>query len=155
MAHQLFPCDLMFVHRDAEAVDPRLRVQEICRAIPQREGLSHVPLVPVRMTEAWLLIDESAIRRATDNPNGTIALAMPRNSKLEHIADPKDMLRQLLITASGKSGRNRRRFVRRIPERVHRMADLIEDFSPLCGLPAFSAFRERTRIALRELCLAQ
>jgi hypothetical protein len=37
----------------------------------------HIPVVPVRMTEAWLLADEFAIRSAPGNPNGTQSLDLP------------------------------------------------------------------------------
>src|SRR5690606_18674132 len=73
---RLYPCDVLVVHRDAERdpVDLRLAEIERARSSARIEG-SLVPVVPVRMTEAWLLFDESAIRRAADNPNGTVDLA--------------------------------------------------------------------------------
>src|SRR5579863_5402046 len=65
-ALELYPCDLLFVHRDAEAQAPQLRSAEINAAVEEiwRAGVApipHVCVVPVRMQEAWLLIDESAI----------------------------------------------------------------------------------------------
>jgi hypothetical protein len=75
-ALDLYPCDLLFVHRDAEKGPPEERIAEIDAA---RNGLATcaVPVVPVRMQEAWLLIDEAALRRAAGNPNGPMPLAMP------------------------------------------------------------------------------
>jgi len=45
------------------------RVREIREAVTH----PHVALVPVRMTEAWFLHDEEAIRRASGNPNGRVS----------------------------------------------------------------------------------
>ena len=64
-ALEAYPCDSLFVHRDAERDSPELRRQEIQKAV---EGLGakmivpHICVVPIRMTEAWLLFEEAAIR---------------------------------------------------------------------------------------------
>jgi hypothetical protein len=55
-ALDLYPCDLLFVHRDAENQPPGLRRDEIERAIEvmriQRPVPPTVPVIPVRMQEA-------------------------------------------------------------------------------------------------------
>jgi hypothetical protein len=56
------PCDLLFVHRDADNQHPALRHAEIANAVGTQR---FVAVVPIRETEAWLLIDESAIAHAT------------------------------------------------------------------------------------------
>jgi len=132
--------DLLFVHRDAERESPEQRHTEI----PHSAEI--VPVVPVRMTEAWLLIDEGALRRAADNPNGKTPLQMPSFGKLEDI-DAKTTLHQLLRNASGKTGRRLKRF--RVERAVYRLAELIEDYSPLKRLPAFCAFRKRLEETLQ------
>jgi len=48
---QSYHPDVIFVHRDAEAQSDEARLREI----PDEDHI--VPVVPVRMTEAWLLID--------------------------------------------------------------------------------------------------
>ena len=67
-----YPCDLLFVHRDSEGQEPAQREDEIQLAI---SGIANfpafpIPVIPVRMSETWLLIDEKAIREAVANPNG-------------------------------------------------------------------------------------
>ncbi len=99
-----------------------------------------VPVVPVRMTEAWLLIDEGAIRRAASNPNGTQELELPAIARLEDLSDPKTALHDMLLKASEKRGRRLDQFRKRIPSAVHRVAELITDFRPLRQLDAFRAF---------------
>ena len=73
-ALDLFPCDILFIHRDAEGDRPQDRYQEIHEAaqilVQRTYNIPHICVVPVRMTEAWLLFDEKAIRKAAGNPNG-------------------------------------------------------------------------------------
>lgn len=145
-----FPCDLLFVHRDAEREPPQARFSEIARAAAGVDGRI-VPVVPVRMTEAWLLFDEAAIRRAAGNPNGRVSLELPRIEDLERLPDPKRTLRQCLLTASELNRRRRDRLARDLPQRILRVADLIDDFAPLDTLPAFRELRRRTAIAVAEL----
>ncbi|MBI3001885.1 MAG: DUF4276 family protein [Deltaproteobacteria bacterium] len=138
-ALKLYPCDVLFVHRDAENQNPDLRYREIEEAMERVTaeigGRHYVCVVPVRMQEAWLLISQSAIRRAAGNPNGTKALALPDVSEIESIPSPKNRLLQLLKDASELTGRRLKKF--RPTKHVHLIAANISDFSPLCQLPAF------------------
>ena len=137
----LYPCDLLFVHRDAERQPAVHRVQEIDRAITDAgaDGPISLPpavyVVPVRMQEAWLLFDEAALRLAASNPHGSVALELPRVASLEDVPNPKEILHHLLREASGLSGRRKKN----VPVGAHayRLAELIDDFSPLRVLPAF------------------
>jgi hypothetical protein len=143
-----FPCDFLFVHRDAEREAPARRREEIIQAA-QEAGISTVIcIVPVRMTEAWLLFDESAIRTAAGNPKGDAALKLPSLKRTESEPDPKTILRQALEAASESSGRKLKQFQRDIPSLVPRVAELIEDFSPLRALSAFRAFETDVHRAL-------
>ena len=78
---ELYPCDLLFVHRDAEREPLQTRIQEIENALTHAGKSQFLPpaicVVPVRMQEAWLLFDEAAIRRAAGNPNGRERLDLP------------------------------------------------------------------------------
>ena len=136
---ELYPCDLLFVHRDAETASLATRKDEIARALEQAQKRLALPpavcVSPIRMQEAWLLFDEPAIRRAAGNPHGSQRLALPKLKTVESLPDPKEMLYECLRTASGLSGRHLRKFRERSV--VHRVADLIEDFAPLRKLSAF------------------
>jgi hypothetical protein len=149
-AYQQWPCDLLFIHRDAERMPLEKRIDEILVAA-SAIGLAHVPVVPVRMTEAWLLIDENAIRRAADNPNGASELPIPALRRLEHETAPKALLHSCLIAASEKTGRRLDQFRRSLPRRAHRVADFISDFSPLRELAAFARFEATTREVVASL----
>lgn len=102
--------DIVFVHRDAENQDPSRRSGEV-RAGAVAAGVAAdrvVPVVPVRMTEAWLLLDEGAIRRVAGRPNDATPLGLPGVGAIEGIADPKQLLRDALLEAGAPSGRRRR-----------------------------------------------
>jgi len=146
-ALDLYPCDILFVHRDAEREPHAMRLEEIRRAA---DGLGDptVPVVPVRMQEAWLLFDEQAIRRAAGNPSGKVALALPSLHRLESLPDPKDVLHELLVTASEYHGRRRKRF--NPAQAALRLGEILEDFSPLRELPAFADTERRTLAVLAD-----
>jgi len=107
-----------------------------------------VCVVPVRMQETWLLFDEAALRSAADNPKGRMPLEIPPIKKLEEVPNPKDLLWNLLSAASGLRPGRLRRFAP--APRTHRLADIIEDFSPLRRLPAFQALEEDLKLILTE-----
>jgi hypothetical protein len=137
---EIYPCDLLFVHRDAEREPREHRVAEIENAKRSITELGSTPVlcvIPVRMQEAWLLFDEMAIRWAAGNRNGKMPLHLPQLRTLEQLPDPKDILHELLREASGLHGRRRQR----VPTAFYaqRVAEFIEDFSPLRALPAFQA----------------
>ena len=136
-AVEFYPCDVLFVHRDAEWETRETRVEEISSAARDAGQDQLVCVVPVRMTEAWLLMDEHAIRLAAGNPNGKTPLGLPRPTELENIRDPKDLLYRALRTASSRRGRRLTQF--RVNQAVHRILNYMSDFSMLRKLSAFQA----------------
>jgi hypothetical protein len=141
-AIELYPCDLLFVHRDADSSPPELRHREItvelAAALADQQAVPSVQVVPVRMTEAWLLFDQAAIRSAAGNPAGRMPLGLPSLARTESEPDPKARLNSALRTASGQSGRRLAAFNMAGAQR--RVAALIVDFAPLRQLPAFQRF---------------
>lgn len=140
-ALELYPCDILFIHRDAERELRQQRIAEIEHAladIPMRLRVAReICVVPVRMTEAWLLFDEAAIKQAAGNRQSQERLDLPPLRRLEDVPNPKQILHNCLRRASGLRGRRLDQFP--VHERVRRLAELIEDFSPLRELPAFRA----------------
>ncbi|MBI0328728.1 DUF4276 family protein [Burkholderia plantarii] len=123
---ELFPSDLLFIHRDAEREPLETRVQEIQTALAEcaSQHLPHICLVPMRMTESWLLLDEPAIRSAAGNPDGRTPLRLPKVAAVEGLADPKSKLFESLTAAAEVTGRHRRRFS---PEAArHRVAEILD-----------------------------
>ena len=145
---QLFPCDLLFIHRDAETASLDDRLNEIRQAVADasigNEISDVICVVPVRMTEAWLLFDIDAIRQAAGNPNGTMPLQLPtRPSDIESLPDPKGVLHRALRTAKEYGTHRRRRFD--VNMAVQRVPECIEDFSPLRSLSAFATLEEEVK----------
>jgi len=145
-AVELYPCELLFVHRDAEAQGRAVRVQEITDALAAAPPA--VCVVPVRMQEAWFLFNEQAIRKAAGKPNGRDRLNLPALRATERHADPKGTLYRALITASATTGRRRQHFP--LGERARRLAELIDDYSPLRALPAFRSLEADLRQVLSD-----
>jgi Domain of unknown function (DUF4276) len=150
MSVDLYPCDLLFIHRDAEKEPHQYRVNEIQRAISQLPD--RIPpivcVVPVRMTEAWLLFDISALRKAASNPNGKVSLSLPSLKKIEDEPDPKRILNGLLREASELSSQRLKKFSE--SDRVHRLSELIIDFSPLRKLPSFLALESEIECVIEQ-----
>lgn len=145
-AIELYPCDVLFVHRDAEKQPAEFRVAEIraaVAALPPQIQRPAVAIVPVRMLEAWLCFNERAIRNAAGNPNGTAPLGLPQLNRIESRPDPKEDLRKALLAACELSGRRLKKF--NTAAAFWRIVDHIEDFSPLRELPAFQAFEKSIR----------
>jgi hypothetical protein len=151
-AAELYPCDVLFVHRDAERADPSARRSEIAAAkevAERRVGrLPVVCVVPVRMQEAWLLFDERAVRCAANNPNGTSPLSIHRGAGVEDLPSPKDVPLSNLRKACGLHGRHLERFRRSERRAVHRVAHYLDDFAPLRALAAFRRLEDDIRAFL-------
>ena len=144
-AIDLYPCDVLFVHRDAEREEPERRIQKIAQAcLGMNVGVTPVPVIPVRMSESWLLCDETAIRKAAGNPNGEQPLNLPRLRDIEGLPDPKNTLHAVLRCASGLSGRRLKAFL----PRARLVANYITDFSMLRRLPAFQRLETDLRNVL-------
>jgi hypothetical protein len=61
--------------------------------------------------------------------------------RLESVPDPKCVLRDALLAASGRdTQRRRKQFLRDLPETVRRVSECVADFRPLRQLEAFRAF---------------
>ena len=153
---ELYPCDLLFIHRDAERASVESRIAEIRESVKEKQ-IAPTPVicvVPVRMTEAWLLIDEAALRRAAGNPNGRQPLNLPSVGRLERLPDPKRILHELLRQASGLHGRRLKSMNRKLIGQ--RVADFIRDFRPLYGLTAFQRLAEdlEQMVAVQSWCLS-
>lgn len=153
-AVDLYPCDLLFIHRDGEGQPHTQREQEIADALDELRQ-QHLPLpvsvrlIPIRMQEAWLLIDEPAIRAAAGNPRGRVPLRLPRLAHLESLPKPKEVLHTALRAATELSARRLQNFN---PEaRAYQIGDCIADFRLLRQLPSFQRFEAELRQAIATI----
>jgi hypothetical protein len=101
--------EFVVIHRDCDNQEPEVRLQEITAAVAETLGheFPTIALVPRTMTEAWLLLNEAAIRKTAGKPNSTVNLDLPKIKNLESVRDPKKTLQEVLLLASQETGRRR------------------------------------------------
>lgn len=144
--------EILFVHRDAEGRTPADRRHEVGKAVARiMPGLPHIAVVPVRMTEAWLLVDHGLIRRVAGKPNSSIRLGVPPTKHLERHRDPKGLLKAALGTASGLSGHRLKRFDRRFGQHRWIILQQLDIHGPVRQLPAWQALESSIDATLAAL----
>ncbi|WP_079086561.1 DUF4276 family protein [Streptomyces silvensis] len=133
--------DLVVVQRDADRGPVQDRRDEIAQAVSAEwPGLHHVAVVPVRMLEAWLLLDEACLRQVAENPRGRVSLDLPRGAAVERVADPKQLLKDSLARASEYKGRRLSQFQKRFSQHRLRMLELLDPAGPVACLPSWQNF---------------
>jgi len=146
VSFELYPCDLLFVHRDSDRETVGNRKNEIEESVAKafsEKAPTFICVITVRMQEAWLLFDENAIRRAAANPYGRVRLNLPKSNSIERIADPKNLLNNLIRNASELHGRHLKRL--NLSHSVSQVSQNINDFSPLRKLNAFQILENDIR----------
>ena len=143
--------DLLFIHRDADNAGADARYTEIEKGV---SGAGYrgdwVGIVPVRMMEAWLLVDEPAIRRVAGRPRATVPLDLPPPADLEGLADPKQRLREVLLSAGGPRGvRRRKRFIAGFAGFRRQLTESLPLGGPLDQVPAWARFRDDVATVVR------
>lgn len=103
--------DLLFIHRDSDGAGYEQRLREILQAV-RGAGVevAEIPIIPIRATEAWILLNEEAIRRVAGNPRGRQPLNLPRPSRVEQLSEPKRLLEDALVAACGHQGLRLKKF---------------------------------------------
>ena len=144
-----YGCDLLFVHRDADRDSRRKRAGEIRQALSDTTHPPAVCVVPVRMTEAWLLSDEMAIRKAAGNPRGRQPLQLPSMKNIEKLPNPKSDLYDLLRSASGITNRRALKKLR-VNSLVFRVPRFTPSFERLRDLSAFKEFEKELMAIILE-----
>ncbi|PPK95932.1 uncharacterized protein DUF4276 [Kineococcus xinjiangensis] len=135
--------DVIILHRDTDTADVAARQEEMRQALDACQLESHlVPVIPMRMTEAWLLLDEEAIRRAAGNPAGREPLHLPSAAEVERRADPKALLREVLLAASGERGRRRERVAKRFEQQRRLLLENLDCEGPVTRLSAWQQMLE-------------
>ncbi|WP_432085260.1 hypothetical protein [Streptomyces sp. bgisy095] len=143
------PYDVLVIHRDSDREPPRHRREEIAAAVGEiSPGVPHVPVVPVRMLEAWLLLDHAAIREVAGNPNGRVTLKLPQPARVESVADPKKALKDAIAAASEERGRGLQRLQARFPANRARLLQMLDRNGPVTRLSSWQSFTNDLRAAL-------
>ncbi len=151
--------DLLFVHRDADhhhdtaAAGPRKRYSEIADAVQSASyGSRYVRIVPVRMTETWLLVNASEIRHVAGNPRGQHDLGLPAVQRIERTADPKELLKEVLFRAGSPQGKRcEKDFKNKFNGHRRQLIENLPVGGPLEHLDSWVQFRKDTIAALQAL----
>lgn len=136
--------NLVFVHRDADRRSEDRRLAEIRDASGGFE-VPVIPVIPIQETEAWLLLDESAIRAVVENPRGNRPLNLPRPNAIERLANPKQRLRTVLEVASELKGRRLRELKKSFGRHRTMLLQRLNLTGPIIQLSAWQKVTERTR----------
>ncbi|AUX35771.1 MULTISPECIES: DUF4276 family protein [Sorangium] len=130
--------NLLFAHQDADAREPEEVRQRIHERLAGLDGCPpHVCVIPVQEIEAWLLLDEAAIRMVAGNPRGQEELNLPPRRSIESTSKPKERLEAALAAASGKKGKRVQRFKGSFSERRAMLLQRLDIEGPINELPAW------------------
>lgn len=153
---------LLLVHADADAHSPDAawteRIQPgfalIQEAAKRNEAVCDrcVAIIPVQMTEAWLLADSDSLLQLIGTGESAENIGLHHTGRhIEAIADPKTYLNNVLTTARGSMPRSRRKYIQlgSLYEPLARRISL----ERLKLLPSFLRFSADLTQSLRELGL--
>jgi hypothetical protein len=141
--------DLIAIHRDADRAGRADRIQEITSAVELvMPGVPCAPVIPIRMTEAWLLLDEPEIRRVAGNPNGKMPLNLPKPRDVEDIPNPKEILFHALSLASGLTGRRLEKHRQRFSQHRRQLLERIDPRGLIANVSSWRAFNSDLIVGL-------
>ncbi len=133
--------DFIFQHKINPAFEAvENSEQEICKVL--------VPLVPVQMTEAWILADTALFKEEIGTEKSDNELGIHHSP--EHIKDPKQAIKDAIRIALEHFPQRRRRL--NIAELYLPIGQKI-NLEQLEKIPSYFKFKESVREALRKLNL--
>jgi hypothetical protein len=107
------------------------------------------------MTEAWLLLDETAIRLVAGKPSSRDDLCLPPRAQVESEADPKGALQNALECAFGLHGRRLREFKRDFPAHRRQLLERLDLDGPVRELSSWQSLEADVRRVTYELTASQ
>ncbi len=142
---------LTIIHLDADGRDYEKALEErfnMVYALDEKEAERIVPVVPVKNTDAWMLVDFDAFKKVIGTNATKSDLGFPeRPHQVETLPDPKLTFENAVRDA--RSGRRRKLS----PEKVYiPLASKIE-IALLEQVPAYQVFQRRLENSLQKLHL--
>jgi hypothetical protein len=139
-------CHVLLVHNDADRLEydeaRRQRFEPGLHLVQQSgdEVCHHlVPVIPVRMIEAWMLADGNALRNVLGTNLDHQMLDLPRRAALvETIADPKYRLNDIIRKINAVAGSRRRQPIN-LNAKLEPLARQI-DLNKLFEVPSYRTF---------------
>ncbi len=158
-ARQTVHYDALIIHADADhptrepalqqRIQPGLDLVEQARRAGDPVCDQLLPIIPIRMTEAWMLADTAALRTVIGTTLSAHELGLPGHAhEVEAVLDPKHTLNQAMQAATSRR-RRRRLSVGAIYEPLARQLDL----DHLSRVPAYQQFVQDLILALTALQL--
>jgi hypothetical protein len=152
-----FGMTVLCIHTDADSRDDEKAfadrihpaIAELNRRSDDTFCKTAVPLVPVQMTEAWMLADTGLLKQEIGTTLSDVALSI--NRLPESIANPKKEIEKAIVTAR-KGMTKRRRHSLTIGELYQPMGQKIS-LTALETLPSFRKFKANVREAFVQLNL--
>lgn len=144
--------NLLFAHQDSDGHDPEEVKGRILRSLAGVVSCPrHVCVIPVHELEAWLLLDEVAIRQVVGSPRGTEDLDLPPPRLVEKTPNPKERLKAALSLASGKHGSRRHEVTRAFSEHRAMLLQRLDTEGPIRHLPAWKKLEDDVKAAIFDL----
>ena len=143
--------DMVFIHRDSDGPDREGREREIRRGV-EESGFPHpfIPVIPVQETEAWLLLDEQAIRDVVAS-KGKQPLRLPKPNAIEGTRKPKEILQKALLAASETSGRRLKKEKNSFNHHRRVLLQRLDPFGAVRDLPSWQCLERAIKRALEQL----
>ena len=143
--------NMVFIHRDSDGPDRDGREREIRRGV-EESGFPHpfIPVIPVQETEAWLLLDEQAIRDVVAS-KGKQPLRLPKPNAIEGTRNPKEILQKALLTASETSGRRLKKEKNSFNHHRRVLLQRLDPFGAVRDLPSWQRLERDFQRALAQL----
>ena len=143
--------DMVFIHRDSDGPDRDGREREIRQGV-EESGFPHplIPVIPVQETEAWLLLDEQAIRDVVAS-KGKQSLRLPKPNAIEGTRKPKEILQKALLAASETSGRRLKKEKNSFNHHRRVLLQRLDPFGAVRDLPSWQCLERDIQRALAQL----
>lgn len=156
LARDAYGFHCLIIHADADHNTQTPALNE--RILPGKQLVSRetssnvcqivIPLIPVHMTEAWMLADSDALLQATGTPLSASQLNLPDANGAERKARPKEFLEDFLRSSQAHLGRKRDRID--LTDLYALLSDSIS-FERLNLLPSYRQFKADFAVALTDL----
>ncbi|MBI4748459.1 MAG: DUF4276 family protein [Acidobacteria bacterium] len=146
---------VLCVHTDADAENDHRAFQSKIQPAFERIHQSTeeacklpVAIVPVQMTEAWMLADTELFKKELNTTKTDFELGIHKPP--ESIADPKDVIAQAIRIATDHVGRRQRRYQVHISDLYQPVGQRIS-LEKLSQLSSFQKFRDAIREVFQQL----
>lgn len=146
---------VLCVHTDADRRSDSAafeeRIAPAFQAVKNTDGeicKNLIPIVPIQMTEAWMLADPERLKEEIGTDKSLLDLKLNRTP--EDIADPKKVIKDSLHIAFEDQTRRKRKRSLGIAELYLPMGQKV-DLQKLSRLSSYQKFREGVREAYRKL----